>query len=403
MDTHSNPAYCSNELYTLLSRMMSDSQFREDVDRKMNQICSMIENGYQIEKIGKSIKIPTVELPILFDLAKSRIKVRNKYEKYDRVFLDSYSASYSTPQNVAVYRSFKLKGRKILDIGCGAGMQSIFLSMNSAVTGIDMSRDRILMAKLNNIALSGKANFTWADGLNLNIKKGDYDTIYCDPLRAAGSQERKLEELQPDPVLIVEKYGNYVKDFVFDLPPFLDKAKLDKLPGTLEYLSVNGQLARLTLYYGENKERKFEAVMPDKDQFFSGNKFEEPMISDKIMKFLFIPDPALFYSDLHSNYCNKLGLRLITEEKRKAIYSGEFIPDDFMGEVFKVNTTCQEEKLHDYLRRESIGKIILRYSSHMYYEEKRGIEKDLSGNKTAHLFKIGDDIVICEKLLNQSA
>ena len=82
------------------------------------------------------------ESKIVFDLAISRIRAESKFSNYEKIWLDSYSSRYSTPEIVASYRSERLKGNQIVDIGSGAGMQSIFMMM--------IKFSRILWLKMTN-------------------------------------------------------------------------------------------------------------------------------------------------------------------------------------------------------------------------------------------------------------
>ena len=383
----------------LLEKLIKKEVLEEEVNEKINEVLKFLERGYQLKSIEKALNIKEKELKLLFEFARSRINVKQKYTKYDQLYMDQYSASYSTPESVGLYRAKKLSGKKILDIGCGSGMASIFLSQFSEATGIDLNEERILMAKLNGRKYGGKANFLVGNGLKLKLEPGEFDIIYSDPLRASGSKERSLLELQPNPMKIIEKFEGVVKGFVFDLPPFLNAASLSKIPGTLQYLSAGGNLSRLTLYSVEEKTRTFEAFMLDKNLSFQGDVSEVPELGQKISQYIYVPDASLFYSRLHGNYCNSIGLKLIAEEKRKAIYTGNSVEPGFMGEIFEVASIVSSDSLKESLQKEGIGKVILRYDSHNYYEEQAILQKGLKGNGAGYIFKHGGMMIIARKII----
>jgi SAM-dependent methyltransferase len=382
----------------LLENILKDEALERSINRKINDISNLMALGYQPESISKKMGIRKNELDILFDFARARLSIRHKYSKYDQLYMDPYSASYSTPENVAKFRAERLKGKSILDLGCGAGMASIFLSMYSRVDGIDMSQERVLMARINNKKYSGKAKFEVGDGTKLQIREGEYDIIYSDPLRSSSSMERSMKELEPNPDHVMDIYRDSVKGFVFDLPPFMNPEKIKKIHGTLQYLSVDGNISRLTLYSCGESSRTFEATSLNHNYSYKSDHRMKPESGDKVMHYLFIPDASLFYSGLHGNYCNELDLKIIREEKRKAIYTGDKLIQDFIGDTYEVISVVEPGLLKETLKRENIGRVILRYDSPNYYGEQKTIESYLEGEDVAYIFSFKDSRIVSKKI-----
>jgi SAM-dependent methyltransferase len=379
-----------------LDSLINDSNKLMKVNEQINEIVSLLINGYTKDSIIKLLGIRSASADYIIELATARVKVKDKFSLSDHIFLDLYSASYSTPEIVGKYRSERLNHKKILDAGCGAGMQSIFLGLNSHVVGIDMDKSRISMAKLNNIAYGTDVKFRRGDINEMNIKNEHFDVLFSDPLRPQKSTERNLEELSPNPVTLMEKFQNNVKTFVFDLPPFLSKSKIQHLSGTLEYLSYGGNLSRLTLYGDNGNKLTYEATMLEPFLNFSSDHIEKGVKQKDIGDFIFIPDSSLFYSELHGNYCNKVGLNLLISEKRKAIYTGSKQIESFMGECYRTVEQCQYDQLHSVLRKHNFGKVILRYECKNYYVEKNELESKLDGNRSAYIFKNGESYILGE-------
>lgn len=381
----------------LLESILNDDHLEREINKKINEISTLLNSGYQPETISKKLGLRKNEMNILYDFARARNSIKHKYSKYDQLYMDSYSASYSTPENVAMYRAQKLKGKNILDIGCGAGMASIFLSMYSTVKGYEMNEERVLMAKINNRKYSGKAIFEVGDGLKLQLKEKEYDLIYSDPLRSAGSRKRSLEELQPNPAHIMDIYRKKVVEFVFDLPPFLQPDRIKDIPGTLEYLSVDGNISRLTLYCNNNL-RIFQATNLTHNFSYISEQIMKPNPGNRVMRYLFVPDASLFYSGLHGNYCNEFDLKIISEEKRKALYTGDETIQNFAGDTYEVLSVLDPDAVIEKLKTNNIGRVILRFDSPNYYEERRKIERNLDGEDIAYIFSFKERRIICRKI-----
>lgn len=70
----------------------------------------------------------------------------------------------------------KRKPKKILEIGSGTGVMSIFLShLGFDVTSIDNNKGVLESAEINNKKFNGKVKFKEADGFNLKFKKDSFD------------------------------------------------------------------------------------------------------------------------------------------------------------------------------------------------------------------------------------
>ncbi len=380
---------------SILRKMLQDKTYLEKINRRIDKRIDIIK-GKKVRNADKQGF--TKEEKFIEEMARSRISARNKYSRSKKLFLDSYSLSYSTPEIVGIYRSNILRGNKILDLGCGAGMQAIMLSKYSDVTGVDINTSRIMMAQLNNLAYGTNVKFTVQDAMALNLEDKMYDIIFCDPLRPKDSEERTLNELVPEPTAVISRYERFVKNFVFDLPPFIAKDKISSLGGTLEYLTVDGNLNRLTLYYKADSQRTFRAVSLPSDFTMESDTIFSPLKTETMKDFLFVPDASLFYSGLHGNYCNSLGLELIWTEKRKAVYTSTKTPKDFIGEAYRVLDFCNTDELLNAKIIQKYEFVFFRYSIPDYYEQKRIVESHMSGSGNLYLFRNDQILYFCEKL-----
>ena len=129
-----------------LTRILNDENYAIKINNEINNIVNLIGNGYDKNTLSKRY---SKNFEFLYEFAKSRIKIKNKFSGYKFLFMDYYSSMYSTPEIIGKYRSEKLKDNDIVDIGAGSGMQSIMLSLNSDVTGIEKDRSRYLMSNIN--------------------------------------------------------------------------------------------------------------------------------------------------------------------------------------------------------------------------------------------------------------
>ena len=369
----------------------------KDMEEAVKMCENMIRRGFPKERIYTYLrrKFTDFNPEEIYEIAKCRIKMRNKYSVHE-LYFDLEGGRYSTPEIVGRYRAERIKNMTIADISCGVGMQAIFFSFtNQEVLGIDINSQRIKYAVLNAKAYHVKnIKFITGDAFNKEIIKiaKKYEIIFSDPARPEGEKERNLNTLAPPPLKIIEKYGK--KNYIFDLPP---QIIMKKIPDSWEkeYISVNGEISRLTVYTNDLKIYDRVAVaLPSGVKFATeGYKEKDFILSNKLRNYVYIVDQSLYYAHLLGEFSNFTGIEyLITKKKRTIATADELINNGFL-KAYQV--LCHSDSLQsiiDCFRENFIGKVTLRFNlkPKKYWEVRKKIEKQLKGEGNGTLFKIGD-------------
>lgn len=84
--------------------------------------------------------------------------------------------------------------------------------------------------------------------------------MLSDPARPVSEKQRSLEKLEPSITEILRLYSGITKEFAFHAPPQMPPSRIN-LDCECEYMSLNGQLNRLTLYFGSLKRCHRSAVV----------------------------------------------------------------------------------------------------------------------------------------------
>lgn len=180
------------------------------------------------------------------------------------IYSNSEGLQLSTPETVAKYIARRLKTDIIADLGCGIGGQVIFFAKECRkVYAVERNPEKLEYAK-QNCRLYGVDNveFIPGDALSPEIKEkvSDADIIFSDPARPLSEKERTLENLEPSIPEIIKIYSDITPDLAFHAPPQMPPERI-VLDCEREYLSLNGQLNRLTLYSGSLKSCDRSAVV----------------------------------------------------------------------------------------------------------------------------------------------
>ncbi len=309
---------------------------------------------------------------------------------------------WATPEIVAQYRAERLRCKVIADLGCGIGFQTFaFASVCGKVLAVEKDGRKLENAR-ENAKILGLSNIEFIEGDVLDpkiVKKlKDVEIVFCDPERLSGEEERKVESIMPDIPKLIEAYSKITDQIAIEFPPQIKKIKLN---AEREYLSVDGQLNRLTLYFGKLKSCERSAVLLPKGVVLrnSSAKLKE---TKKILDYIYEVDPAVVKAGLLGELSEESGASCFSQGKFTYFTSKKLVHGNFFKNSYKVLyvTVFSQKNIIEALKRMQIGKVVLRYSVDPldYWKERKVYESKLTGTKEACLFQFGDKAVIGENL-----
>lgn len=316
----------------------------------------------------------------------------------------------STPEIVARYIARRLKTDIIADLGCGIGGQVIFFAKQCRkVYAVERNPEKLEYAK-KNCALYDVDNveFILGDALSHEIKEkvSDADIIFSDPARPLSEKERTLENLEPPITEITKMYSDVTPDMAFHAPPQIRPERI-VLDCELEYLSLNGQLNRLTLYSGSLKSHKKSAViLPEGDRLFS---CDAPGIKKSpILDYVHEPEPSIIRATLLDELAqalskeNKQVFFYKGDDKRTLLTSSAPVKSHFFKDSYRVIDTIENDmsKLKELLRPQKAKNVVLRLDIDpgKYWDMRNELEDKSNGTKTLQVFGFGNELIVCEKI-----
>ena len=319
---------------------------------------------------------------------------------------NSEGLQLSTPEIVARYIANRLKTEVIADLGCGIGGQVIFFAKEcKKVYAVERNLEKLEYAK-KNCELYGVKNveFIHGDVLTEEVKEkvSDADIIFSDPARPLSEKERTLTNLEPPITEIIKLYSDVTDDMAFHAPPQLPPSRIT-LDCEREYLSLNGQLNRLTLYFGSLKRCERSAiVLPGGAQLCSS---DAPAIrTDTLKEYVLEPEPSVVKAGLLNELAQTADdiYYYKGDERRTLLTSSSRIDSSFFKDIYQVlrKTEWDINVLNKLLKAERAGKVVLRFDiePEKYWDVRKKLENGLSGNRTLHIFGFGNEMVVCEKV-----
>lgn len=370
----------------------------------LEEVKALVHKGFDPIKISKDLGIPPESSKELYEIALAQIRYKDKFTK--PVLLDLESARLATHEVVADYHARRLKTSKIVDMGCGVGIQLAFFGKysNSAI-GVELNERRAEFARIN-AKIYGVDNVKVIVGdifsKDVIERVKDSDIAFSDPARPYNEPVRTLDSCVPDPRRIIRAYSQFIGKFAFDLPPQIRRERVDlPKPIEFEYISLGGQLNRMTAYLGElHRTDRSAVILPGEERLEYDPAIPRELETSEIKEYVYDVDGAVLAADLLPELQVKTGTSLLMEDKRRALFTSD---EEFSTGLFRarylVVGLVNDHDLVPELRKNKIGRVVIRYSisPSRYYSEKRRIESELYGDRTAYLFRYNGKILICEK------
>jgi len=340
------------------------------------------------------------------------IRLPRKKRFEHNIVSDRDGMRFATPEDVARYRATRLKCSTIADISCGVGGQTIYFAREcDKVYAVEIDPEKIAYAK-KNCRLLGIDNveFICGDALSPEVIRQlpELDIVFSDPARPASEDVRDIGNLRPAIPAVMAAYSSRTSDFAFEAPPQLTP---ERIPFNCEkeYISLEGKINRLDLYFGSLMKCAVSAVsLPSGARIESGSAARDIEPSDELASFAFEPEESVDRAGLLSQLAEDLkdqasDIRsFFIDRKRLFITSDMPLEHPMLKNRYKVMSTQDFDisQINALLKKSGFGTVILRASVNPkdYWDIRNRLEDDLRGDRKAHLFLKDKTAILCELL-----
>jgi hypothetical protein len=333
---------------------------------------------------------------------------------------DKESLRFATPEPIARYRAQRLRCKTLADISCGIGGQTVFFAQQCQfVYAVEIDPKKIEYAK-QNCEMYGLNNvkFIYGDALDPKVIEQipAVDVVFSDPFRPAEEAERQVSSLEPGIPNVLSAYGNKTGNFAFEAPPQMPPERVP-FDCEKEYISLDGQLNRLTLYFGWLKQYDRLAVaLPAGEGLISMDGLLPKVRETEKMKLCaYEPEPSVVAAELLPELVESM-IRIAgpsmgafelfrVDKKRLLLTSDALIKQSMIKHHYLVLRVCPFEpgEINKFLKGGNVGSVVLRagVKPETYWKVRNEVEKGLEGKKTIHLFVKNNTAILCEVLFNE--
>ena len=321
---------------------------------------------------------------------KLRRKAQAKFGEFaDSMFFTQEGLEQASRLSVAAMHAnrFRLAGvKEVADLGCGIGAESLALaSLDINVRAFDSDEITAAIATYN-LASFPNAKVEQADVTTLNLNQ--FEALFLDPARR-DTHARKFDPNSFSPNLDFVLSAAQTKPSIVKLGPGLDH---DLIPEQAEavWVSVNGDLVELSLYFGKVKrpnvlraallitEHGYHEIVSDKIQRTDAEV-------GSIAEYIYEPDSAIIRSHLLGDLAAQLGLHIFSPEIAY-LTAGNKVHSPWLKTYRLIqNLPFDRKKLKAYLTSQNIGPLEIKKRGSDITPEDLRKELNLKGKLPATL------------------
>jgi SAM-dependent methyltransferase len=328
---------------------------------------------------------------------KLRRRAKTKFGEFSEgMFFTEEGLEQASRLNVAAIHAgrFRAQGLKhIADLGCGIGAETLALaSLDMDVTAIELDEVTAAIATYN-LARFENVKVEQADVTKVDLEQ--FDGLFIDPARRdlndakTNINKRKYDINDFSPSFEFVLQAAKQKPTIVKLGPGMDHKDI---PNDAEavWVSDNGDLVELTLYFGEVKRAAIKRAAllltpTGTHEITSGDteRLDAPL--GDLGKYLYEPDAAIIRSHLVGDLATELGLNIFSNEIAYLSGDEELSSPWLKGYEVLENLVFDRKKLKAYLREKNIGTLEIKKRGADITPEQLRRELDPKGPGSATL------------------
>lgn len=272
-------------------------------------------------------------------------------QKENILFPKSLSLEQASSTETAFYKSHLVKGKTMIDLTAGFGIDAFYLSENfQEICLVERQKYLLDIVRYNWGILGKKAQF-FNQELNdfLAINKQSFDLVYLDPARRNENQRKVflLKDLAPNILEIQDELLNIGKQVMIKLSPLIDISYLVthlKSLKEIHIIAVKNEVKELLVVLEQNNQEKIDVIavnlVTEEPVFtFDFNEEKKEVVYSEPLKFLYIPNNSILKSGNFNGIAHTFNLKKL--DTNTHLYTSEMKNEKFPGrvlEIEKINT-----------------------------------------------------------------
>lgn len=342
--------------YFLLSppgqALLSEAAARRPTEASLLADLSALRQRYPPEQAGAALE--TVRL---------RGRAAAKFGRAEVMYFTRPALEQASGEVIATYRAERYRGigaRRVADLGCGIGGDSLALAAGGEVLGVDRDELRLAMAEANLSVLGRGGDFEplQAD-LGSWIPRG-VDALFFDPGRrtAAGRRIRSVFDYRP-PLPIIERWLPTVPCLGVKISPGVNYAELPA-GAEVEFISEGGTVKEAVLWFGDlaSGAGRRATLLPGHETLVDEPHDHVPVGPPR--GFLYEPDGAVIRAHLVEQLAERLGATKLDPDIAYLTADTHVVTPFARAYAIESAMPFNLKKLRAHLRELGVGRVVVK-------------------------------------------
>ncbi len=295
-----------------------------------------------------------------------RREAASKFPQAQSMYFTREALEQATGAEVAAYRAERyVEFRRVIDLGCSIGGDTLALAKHLPALGIDLDPLRLQIAAANALALGlrDRTAFAQADLYAWLPARASADTaLFFDPARR--SRERRafhVWDYQP-PLEVVVRWLAHFPALGVKISPGVDLKELINFDAEVEFISMAGELKEAVLWFGPLKGATRRATLLPGPYSLTADSsvLSEKATLSEPLRYIYEPDPAILRAGLVRPLAQQLEAAQLDEDIAY-LTSAEVRPTPF-ARAWEIETWLpfNLKHLRDFLRQRRVGKVTVK-------------------------------------------
>ena len=288
-----------------------------------------------------------------------RRKARAKFSRADSMYFTRAGLEMASSEIISRYRAERFAPfRRVADLCCGIGGDTIGLAERSVVSAVDDDTLPLAMAEINLAAVGGlRATFVQAD---LTVTPPpDADAFFFDPGRRAGGRRKfSVRDYHP-PLSLINAW--LPGPLGVKISPGVQLDELADYDCEIEFISLGGELKEAALWFGPLKTTTRRATLLSGASLISLTPSSPlpPPLSPPLA-FLYEPDSALLRAGLVKELATQLNAAQLDPDIAY-LTSDTLTPTPFARAfVIDAHMPFSQKRLREKLRAMNVGRVTIK-------------------------------------------
>jgi hypothetical protein len=301
-----------------------------------------------------------------------RLAAARKFPQAERMYFTREALEQASSWEVAAYRAQRFRPfRRLVDLGCSIGGDTLALASVAPTLGIDLDPLRLEMARANleALGLGQQALFVRADlgaALPVSDRRERAGTpegiaLFFDPARRSQGRRAFSVQAYHPPLGIIWDWLVRFPALGVKISPGVDLDELAEYSAEVEFISLHGELKEAALWFRPLRTTLRRAtLLPGPHTLAAGEAASPALPLREPQRYLLEPDPAI----LRAGLVTDLGQMLEAAQLDPSI--AYLTADRAVDTPFARSWSVEDwfpfglKRLRSYLRQRGIGRVVVK-------------------------------------------